>query len=69
MEWADTVMWNDKHYHFDEGKSESVREQDIDLELGEIKFNVINSTENNNPKYQLKNNEATRLEKAQNCIP
>lgn len=62
VEWADIVMWNDKQYHFDEGKSMSVTEQDIDLELGEIKFTVINSTEKNNPKYQLKNNEATLLE-------
>lgn len=61
VEWADAVMWNDKKYYFDEEKSEFVMEKDIDQELGEINFTIIYSEEKDNPKYQLKNNEATIL--------
>jgi hypothetical protein len=62
VEWADVMMWNDKQYQFDEEKSMSVTEQDVDQELGDIKFTVVNSTERDNPNYLLKNNEATLLE-------
>ncbi|GAB3801104.1 hypothetical protein [Virgibacillus kimchii] len=62
VQWADIVKVNDTNYHFDEKKTETITEQDRDKVLGEITFTVINSEEEDNPDYQLKNNEATLLE-------
>ncbi|OAT85955.1 hypothetical protein A6P54_17540 [Bacillus sp. MKU004] len=59
VEWSDIVVWNDKKYSYNEEKDIKEEYREIDKEIGVISFSVAGSKEESNPRYQLKNGEAT----------
>ncbi|WP_064092963.1 membrane lipoprotein lipid attachment site-containing protein [Rossellomorea aquimaris] len=59
VEWSDVVKWNNDIYSFDEVKSRQKEYREADKEVGVIAFSLVGSKQEKNPKYQLKNGEAT----------
>lgn len=59
IEWVDMIMWSNNKYYYDADETEIFIKENIEKEIGEIKFSVVGSSEENNLNYQLKNGEAT----------
>jgi hypothetical protein len=62
VEWADVLKWEEIIYHHDETKTGEITEQELGEYLGKVMFRVMFSEEEDNPDYQLKNQEAAWLD-------
>ncbi|MEI5909342.1 hypothetical protein WAK64_20090 [Bacillus spongiae] len=63
IEWSDTIMWDGIKYNHMNKDENNVTEKELGEKLGEIKFSVVGSKEEDNSNYQLKDKEATKVAK------